>query len=106
MSVLGDLARVEARIARLDKRCPTVPGGAEGAAFTSLIATPAPVAVAGRRPANVLTLVDARARAHGVDPRLVAAVVEVESGFDANATSPVGAQGLMQLMPATARSLG
>jgi soluble lytic murein transglycosylase-like protein len=46
------------------------------------------------------------ARRHGLDPDLVQAVVAVESGFRPDALSPKGAQGLMQLMPRTARSLG
>lgn len=44
--------------------------------------------------------------AWGVDPRLVMAVVAVESGFKPMATSRKGAMGLGQLMPATARALG
>jgi cell wall-associated NlpC family hydrolase len=43
---------------------------------------------------------------HGVSPALLRAVARAESGFDAGARSPAGAQGLMQLMPATAKSLG
>jgi soluble lytic murein transglycosylase-like protein len=51
-------------------------------------------------------LAAAAARRHGLDPDLVAAVVSVESAFRPQAVSPKGAQGLMQLMPRTAQSLG
>jgi soluble lytic murein transglycosylase-like protein len=46
------------------------------------------------------------ARKHGVDPALVKAVARAESGFRSDAVSPAGAQGLMQLMPATGAGLG
>lgn len=46
------------------------------------------------------------AREFNVDPALVRAVIHAESAFNKTAVSPAGAQGLMQLMPATARELG
>lgn len=51
-------------------------------------------------------LVDAAAAAHGLDPKLLHALIIAESGYRVDAVSPAGAAGLTQLMPATARELG
>jgi membrane-bound lytic murein transglycosylase MltF len=55
---------------------------------------------------HLLDIVKKESAAAGMDWRLVAAQVQKESGFNPRAQSQAGAQGLMQLMPATAREVG
>jgi len=57
-------------------------------------------------PARIEKMVEQSARAHDVDPLLVQSVIQVESNYNHYAVSPKGAEGLMQLMPGTARMLG
>jgi hypothetical protein len=51
-------------------------------------------------------IVEGAAQRHGVSPNLVNAVIHAESGGRPDAVSPKGAQGLMQIMPATGKELG
>jgi hypothetical protein len=64
--------------------------------------------VGGSLPANTpyKQLFETAAAKHGVPARLLAEVARAESGFNPRAVSHAGAQGLMQLMPSTARGLG
>jgi soluble lytic murein transglycosylase-like protein len=55
---------------------------------------------------DIALLVQRWAPEYSVDPDLVLALIAVESNFDANAVSPKNAQGLMQLIPATAQRFG
>jgi soluble lytic murein transglycosylase-like protein len=68
-------------------------------------AAPAP-AVQDAAPATPQQLADAAADKYGLPRSLVRSVMAAESGFAKGAISPKGAVGLMQLMPATAQSLG
>jgi soluble lytic murein transglycosylase-like protein len=115
MISLSDIAAVEYRVAQLSdaERSPVAPN--PNAAFGALLAASAAPAAAGPlsapAPCPVPTvelerMIAQACTANGIDPALVKAVVANESGFDASATSSVGAQGLMQLMPGTAASVG
>lgn len=55
---------------------------------------------------NFNDIVIQAAQNHGVDPKLVHAIISAESNYNPLAISSKGAQGLMQLMPATAKELG
>ena len=62
-------------------------------------------AMAGLSP-KIAAIIAKTARLYRVDPKLVLAVIAVESDFQASAVSPKNAQGLMQLMPDTAQRFG
>jgi hypothetical protein len=57
-------------------------------------------------PAQYRDIITKSAALHGVDARVVSALIQVESAYHSRAVSPKGARGLMQLMPATGRQYG
>lgn len=60
----------------------------------------------GETPEEIGSIVDKAAQTHNLDPLLVHSVIAVESNYDPLAVSPKGAEGLMQLIPSTARRFG
>ena len=118
MDIFNDISAIQNRIAEISGAPPAgavdvaAPGGFNAALAQALLpqlapsqtgATDAPAPVP---PEQIDALVQQNASIWQVDPALIKSVIANESSFNANATSPVGAQGLMQLMPETAASLG
>jgi soluble lytic murein transglycosylase-like protein len=119
MDILSDISAIQNRIAEISGAPPagavvTTPPGSDfnaalaqamlpqlAPAATENADAPAPVP-----PEQINQLVQQNADIWQVDPALIKSVIANESSFNANATSSVGAQGLMQLMPETAASLG
>jgi soluble lytic murein transglycosylase-like protein len=78
---------------------------AEILGFEEIVTPLAPVSAPP--PSNNLdAMVSAASSRNNIDPDLILSVIRAESGFNPNAVSPKGAQGLMQLMPQTAAWLG
>ncbi len=80
----------------------------EGVPLDTLLITPeqAPLPGASEAPAWLWPIVEEESRTRGLDPLLIESMIRQESGFRSDAVSPVGAQGLMQLMPETAQLVG
>jgi soluble lytic murein transglycosylase-like protein len=122
MDITSELSAVASRIEQITGAAVQLPGlpdqAPEGGSFASMLQAQmaqgeapqgddaAPNAPAMVPPAQIDALVNDNAQAQSVDPALIKAIIANESGFNANATSNVGAQGLMQLMPGTAAGLG
>ncbi|WP_236026286.1 lytic transglycosylase domain-containing protein [Alicyclobacillus suci] len=63
-------------------------------------------AIAPTPSGSLASIINTTAEKYNLPPSLLSAVIQQESGFNPNAVSSAGAQGLMQLMPSTAQSLG
>lgn len=82
---------------------PTLPSTkADSQVGTNLLTLAKPLNV----PTDLMLVINTIAAEHGLSPHLLKAVIATESGFNSRALSPKGAQGLMQLMPATAKRFG
>jgi soluble lytic murein transglycosylase-like protein len=92
----ADMAKVS--VVRVDRRTGKLVRTVSGGASQPAASAPPP--------AHIQELVEKSAKAHNVDPLLVQSVIQVESNYNHFAVSPKGAEGLMQLMPGTARMLG
>jgi len=82
---------------------PAVAANDQAQAPAALDQSAAPQRTSLLRDTSYADLITAAAEAHGVDPLLVQALIQVESNYQPRARSPKGAMGLMQLMPSVAR---
>jgi soluble lytic murein transglycosylase-like protein len=110
--VISRVSEIEAMIAAANGGSRS-PAAAAGASFDQQLADAAGVqsatpATASAGSANVPyeQLSDSAASKYGIDRAVLKGLIKQESGFNPNAGSPAGAQGLTQLMPGTAASLG
>lgn len=109
-SIVSDIARA----LKISSNNLTLPSGSNAGSNTGHIPTGHGSAYSGRCPpkrndpkyAQYYKIIDEAATKYSVDSHFIACIIMQESGFNPNATSPVGAMGMMQLMPGTAAELG
>ena len=100
------IEEIRRRFVSLERQYPiSTPASTGGISFSDALSR----AKSGKRvhcPEELEPIIKSAADKNGLDPAVIKAVMRVESNFRSDAVSRVGAQGLMQLMPGTARSLG
>lgn len=84
----------------------TTPTASAASVGTSTPTAAAGGTLGGGSPSQYDGMISSTAAKYGLDPALLKGLIRQESNFNPNAGSPAGAQGLTQLMPATAASLG
>ena len=98
------------QIERFDKDLsPAVVSASAAAAVTTAaptMRTPRLAKAAPLKPQELNEVINSISNQHHLDPDFISSVIHAESGFNQHAVSPKGAQGLMQLMPGTASTLG
>ncbi|TWH48598.1 Soluble lytic murein transglycosylase and related regulatory proteins (some containing LysM/invasin domains) [Sporomusa sp. KB1] len=114
--MMSSVNQVTQRIAAIERRfTPAVPATQSGSDFATTLSvanaqlstnSPNPTAGSSTQGGDIAKMIQVAAAKYGVDPKLAMAVAEAESGLSQEAVSPVGAVGVMQLMPETASSLG
>lgn len=99
----GDVLKIPGAVSAAATATPRAAAQAPSAAPAPSGAAPGGLTAAVRR---WWPMIEKAARAVGISPKVLGALVQAESSGNAAARSHVGAQGLTQLMPATARSVG
>jgi hypothetical protein len=102
------MAAIQAQIATVTGQATATdaPTSTTSSSFAAQLAAATGTTLGGSAPTQYDAQITAAATKYGLDPALLKGLIRQESNFNAGAQSGAGAQGLTQLMPGTAASLG